>query len=174
MMKNRLLHGLGARGLTRYELAIVLTLISLVLVILLGLFQEMVRTAERASYRQEVGALKSAVSLKMLDYVVRNDTRGLAAMIGENPMELLREPLPGYVGVFDSKEETSLQSGQWGFHSPSGELVYAARFDDKGKAVSSLRYIRWAIEPLYQDTNRDQQFTLGIDRLESVVLKVKK
>lgn len=174
METRDLLPGGGSSGITRFELAIVLTLVALTLAVLLGLFQEMVRSAERANYRQEVGALKSAVSLNMLDYVVRNDTHGLASMIGGNPVDLLREPLSGYVGTIDSLSEGSLRSGQWGFDPAAGELVYAARFDERGGAVSRLRFIRWSIEPLYQDRNGDGRFSLGIDRLESVVLKVKK
>jgi hypothetical protein len=68
--------------------------------------------------------LRSSVNLKVAELALENRFRELAALAGENPMDLLAAKPQNYRGVLDRPGTQEIEAGNWYFDKNSKEVVY--------------------------------------------------
>lgn len=160
----------GNRGFSLLELVVVLTLIGVLISIAIAKLPAWQAQAEQAATKSVAGSLRSALGIKVAGYVARNEMAGIAALEGSNPMEQLAEIPENYAGVRQGVEAAGVAGGQWYFDSPTRQLVYRVRtgFAGGGSETAELRY---TVQLVYEDRNRNGRFDVGRDSLEGVRLE---
>lgn len=100
---------------------------AVVLAILAGLLLERVlryrAEAEREGVLLQVENMRSALYSRVLAAKV-GDTDGLRALVGSNPVSLLRHAPVGYAGEIDNADSADLAPGNWYFDRKQQKLVY--------------------------------------------------
>lgn len=116
-------------GFSYLELVIVVIIISVLLVVLGTKFMAMQVDAERAAMDNVLGSLRSAVGIKVAEYLARDDMTGIRGLAGTNPMRRLAELPKNYLGEIDPAT-TRVEGGEWYFDVRTGYLVYTVRNAD--------------------------------------------
>ena len=111
--------GLQQQGLTILELTLILLMIAVLIVVALERMIQLRVDIERAAVEHNVGAMRSALSLKFAELVADGRIDRLQQWAGGNALELVRgEPLAG-----GSDPEPG--PGNWYYDAQADEIVYA-------------------------------------------------
>lgn len=110
------------KGFTLLELVIVIAIIALLSTIAIDRLWAMQIKAEQAAMQSVIGAIQSALGIKVAESLLAGDTTHLAALANSNPMDQLAEVPNNYIGaVIDA---TEVRGGQWYFDLREQVLVY--------------------------------------------------
>ncbi|HXJ75719.1 MAG TPA: type II secretion system protein, partial [Candidatus Dormibacteraeota bacterium] len=133
------MHRNSTQGFSLLELVVSLTLVA----VLVGVFLDRVmfyrEQAEKSAMEQVANDLRSSVNLRVAELALDNRFAELAALPGQNPMELLARKPQNYLGVLDSARVQEVVTGNWYFDITSKEVVYyidSGRYfvpDDQGR-----------------------------------------
>lgn len=107
------------------ELALVLTLISILAGVLLERMVYYQEIAEKASMEQVAADLRSSVNLRAAELVLENRFADLDELVLKNPFELLAQKPQNYLGVLDGPSPEQVPAGKWYFDKRSKEVVYS-------------------------------------------------
>lgn len=119
--------------------------------------------AERVAMEQIVGTLRSALGIKVANYLARGDLDALKALEGSNPMERLSEVPENYLGTLAGPDPGSIEGGFWYFDSGSRRLVYRVRYEDHfSGGVGSPARAQFAIRLVYDGDNRLEGVRLAV------------
>jgi len=144
--------GLSQRGFTLLELAVVVSIISILAVFALNRYYKLLVDVERTSMNHDIGVMRSAVSLQFADHYVRGDMVGLKQLIGSNPMELLAEKPVNYLGEVLHSRQADIEPGNWYFDPAAQTLVYLVKnqlyFET---ALEGRARARFKIFPVYSE-----------------------
>ena len=112
------------RGFTLLELVAVISIIAVLSTIAVERLWEIQVKAERAAMESVIGAIQSALGLKVAEALLAGDRTGLDTLAGSNPMERLSEVPNNYAGALADAAE--VVGGQWYFDLRERVLVYRA------------------------------------------------
>lgn len=98
--------------------------------------------AERVAMESVLGAMRSALGMKVASCLARDDRAGVRALIGTNPMKNLAEPPKNYLGVRDNRAD--IAGGNWYFDIDAKALVYRVRHAER--FIGSNAEARFRIE----------------------------
>jgi len=169
---NRRALGGRHRGFSLLELVVVIVVISILLAMAISRLLALQVEAERVAMETVAGTLRSAIGIKVAEYLVNRDMRGLAALEGSNPMDRLSELPTNYLGELDNPDSTTLTDGNWYFDTRSRALVYLVRnqgFFEGGLADPPRA--RFAIRLVYTDRNINGQGIKSIDGVRLAILE---
>ena len=146
----------ASSGLTLLELIIVICIIGVSAALLftrLHLYQE---AAEKAAMEHTVGALKSALQLRVAAMLMKGEDRNIETLARVNPVSWLVEPPRGYRGEFRAPQPV-VPRGSWYFDATSSELVYVPDLDDHLERLADggkrLRFrVQLSFEPAKADS----------------------
>ncbi|MHB8743353.1 MAG: prepilin-type N-terminal cleavage/methylation domain-containing protein [Sulfuricaulis sp.] len=158
-------------GFTLLELVIVIVIISILLVLAISRFLALQVDAERVSMETMVGTLNSAIGMKVAESIVKSKVADLPSFAGSNPMDLLAQLPPNYLGELDGVDPATLEDGNWYFDKRAKLLVYLVR--NKGffkGGVPNPPRARFALRLVYSDINRNGVFDRGVDEIEGLSL----
>ena len=148
------------QGFTLIELVVVIIIISGLLYFAFERLLKLEVQAERASMQQVIGNLNSAIAMVISKHIADDNIPELRSYIDSNPMELLAQTPPTYLGSFAGQPPQLDQGVHWYFDQTSHTLVYVtgspAYFVSDGpvKSVTRLKIL-----PVYDDKNGNRQFT---------------
>ena len=111
-------------GYSLFELAVALSLLSILIAVFLdraAVYQEM---AEKAAMEQVALDLRSSVNLKVAELVLENRFADLVRLSGQNPMDLLTARPANYLGVLPDAAAPGSVKGKWYFDKELKETVY--------------------------------------------------
>ncbi|MDJ0861044.1 MAG: prepilin-type N-terminal cleavage/methylation domain-containing protein [Gammaproteobacteria bacterium] len=165
------LRGHGQGGFTLFELAIVVAIISTLAILAIDRIWALRMDAERAAVAQVVGSLRSALGLEVASRAVRNGLRSVPELEGSNPMALMAQVPPGYLGELEQVDAALLDGGQWYFDPGDGALVYLVRF--RGSFETTLQApqrLRFRIVLRYEDVDESSRFEPARDRVHGLDL----
>ncbi len=118
-----------------------------------------------------VGALRSAIGIKVAEKIVRQNPGDLATLENGNPMNLLAEMPNNYIGELTGAEPGVLTPGSWYFDMDSHVLVYivdnAGYFS--GGSTNPPR-ARFRMQLVYTDRNNNGNYDSGVDSIEGLRL----
>jgi hypothetical protein len=115
------------RGITRYEVVVCIIFISIIAYVALGYYRKLMIDAERAKVQYDVGAMHSAVWLRVADLIVSGEQERVDELVGSNPFDLLEQQPNNYLGVYPEDRSRELEVGHWFFAVDEGALVYIVR-----------------------------------------------
>lgn len=140
-------------GFSLLELVLVIAIISILATVALHRLWPLQAEAERVAMEQVVGSLRSALGIKVADFLVRQDLEGLRSLEGSNPMDRLSEVPGNYRGEFDAAGPGTPETAIWYFDRSSRALVYRARNADRfqgGRAGQAEA--RFAVRLYYRES----------------------
>lgn len=110
-------------GFTLLELVVVVCVVGLLAVVAIDRLLYVREQAEKAVMEQNIAMLKAALRLQVADRVARQDTAGIAALAGKNPVDWLEDPPANYRGEFPGEGAPDCR-GCWYFDTTARALVY--------------------------------------------------
>lgn len=145
-------------GLTLIELIVVICIIGVSAAVLLERLRFYQEAAEKAAMEYTVGALKSALQLRVAAMLLKGQERNIASLAHVNPVNWLMEPPPGYRGEFRAPQP-AVPRGSWYFDATGNELVYVPNLDDHLERLADgskrLRFrVQLSFEPAEADSGR--------------------
>ncbi|MEM9058757.1 MAG: prepilin-type cleavage/methylation domain-containing protein, partial [Pseudomonadota bacterium] len=111
-------------GLTYLEVVLVVALVGLLIAVAASRLLPYVAEAERIAVLRMEGQLKSALLLEAAQTIARGDGARLSELDGANPMALLLEPPPNYLGELHAPAADELPARSWHFDTARDRLVY--------------------------------------------------
>lgn len=140
-----------AAGFSLLELVIVICIISGLSVIALNRLWALQVEAEKVAMEQVLGNLRSAIGIKVADFLVRNDMAGVRSLTGSNPMDRLIEVPNNYQGALSGANPDIIAAGSWYFDVPAQVLVYRVRNQGYFRGgVGKPARARFAIRVIYE------------------------
>lgn len=144
-------------GFTLVELIVVVCIVALCAALLLDRLRYYQEAAEKTAMEQTVGALKSALQLRVAAMLLKGQERNIESLARANPIEWLIDPPAGYRGEFRAPEP-AVPRGSWYFDATRIELVYVPNLDahlKSGRGGSPLRFrVQIEFEPVEPDSKR--------------------
>ncbi|MES2739876.1 MAG: hypothetical protein V4754_02815 [Pseudomonadota bacterium] len=114
-------------GATLFELAVALTVITILASVLLHRVRFYQAQAEHAAVVRFVAELRTILHMKVGQLRSQNKQADIAALVDQNPMEWLAEKPPNYRGEWYSPKMQDVEVGNWYFDRGSHLLVYLIR-----------------------------------------------
>lgn len=154
----------GERGFSLLELLIVIVVISVLLVLAVHRLLALRHEAERSMVQSVMGALRSALYIDFAGAAAQGEMRRMEVAGGTNPMQRLSEKPDGYIGEFFGADPALFEPGTWYFDTRDRALVYLVRFAEPFVSpLGAPPRLRVAVEPDYQDLDRNGRFDPGRD-----------
>jgi prepilin-type N-terminal cleavage/methylation domain-containing protein len=150
------------QGFTLIELVVVIIIISGLLYFAIDRLLKLEVTAERAAMAQVIGNINSALAMVISKHIADDDIPGLRRYIDANPMDLLAQTPPTYLGRFSGQPAQLPKGVVWYFDQTAHALVYVTanpkyfRSEGPQKNVTQLKIL-----PAYDDNNHDGRFDAG-------------
>jgi len=133
----------ASRGLTRFDLVVTISLISVLAGIFAQRFLYLQEYAEKTVMEATVMNIRSGLRYRLAELIVTERGSEIPALIDENPVRWLARPPENYAGEFAYPENAVIPPGSWYFDKSRKHLVYRlnrdSRFERSG-AVSEIRY----------------------------------
>lgn len=117
------------RGLTRFDLVVTITLISVLTGIFAQRFLYLQEYAEKTVMEATVMNIRSGLRYKLAELIVEERGSEIPALMNENPVQWLERPPENYVGEFAYPESSVIPSGSWYFNKRNKQLVYRLNRD---------------------------------------------
>lgn len=160
-----------SRGFSMLELAIAITLISILFVFITTRLLEIIDQAEQVEVQKVIGDLQSALAIELVEHVVKGHMDKINRLPGSNPMELLSNPPKNYRGAITGKLLQQAEDGNWYFNTDKHLLTYfvhdAEHFHSE---LPGRPRLRLKIVPVYDDRDGNHVFDHKIDQIKGVVL----
>ncbi len=152
-------------GFTILELIVVIIVISILGLFAIDRIFSLRIAAERASVKQLVGTIKSALGLEVARLALKGNMPAVAKLNKSNPILLLSQVPNNYLGEKESGKNIN-QTGVWYFNKKQQALVYNVpyheNFETRLKGVPRIRY---RVKLIYNDKNKNKRFDI---RFESI------
>lgn len=139
-------------GFTLFELIVVVCLLALMIGILLNRLQVYQEAAEKAAMKQTAAAIKSALQLRIADYMVNGREGEIDALAAKNPVSWLQENPGNYAGEFFADAYVRVPPGSWYYDLNRQELIYVINLGDNFKpGPDGRKWIRYRVRIGYED-----------------------
>lgn len=158
------------KGFSLLELVVAVTIIGVLIAIAIGKLPGWQAEAERTAMESVAGSLRSALGIKVATHIAENNMAGIAALAGSNPMEQLAEVPGNYAGVRSGAAARAVEGGQWFFDAGSRQLVYRVRNAEVVGAPGVSGEMRFEVQLVFVDRNRNGYYEAATDRLNGVRL----
>ena len=117
------------RGFSLFELVVVIGIVALLAALFLSRIPAWQARAEMAAMEHVVGSLRSALTIKVAQFIARGNAAGIPSLAGSNPMDRLSETPGNYLGVLTGEDAASVNGGHWYFDAHQRTLVYRVRHE---------------------------------------------
>ncbi len=160
----------GSGGYTLLELVIVIILVVVLMTIALARLLPLRGDAEAAHIQTTLGGLHSALGLETARRILDAGPAAVAALENSNPMVLLEERPPGYIG--ETPASPAIEPGQWFFDPEKKALCYRVRYPRYlAQGNKPPLYLAWRIRVTFDDYNHNGIFDVGGAQLRGVSLE---
>jgi general secretion pathway protein G len=159
------------RGFSLLELLVVIVIISVLFVVAIDRLLRLRFEAERVTVQSVIAALRSGLYIEFAAAAAGGRGPRTDAARGSNPMLRLAEKPEGYAGEFFGPDPALFAPGTWYFDTRDHALVYIVRFPEQfSTPLSGPPRLRLAVEPDFDDLDRDGRFDPGRDPVRGLRL----
>ena len=159
------------RAFSLLELLIVIVLISVLLVVAVERLLRLRFEAERVSVQSTIAAMRSGLYIEFAAAAAAGQGARIDGAAGSNPVLRLSEKPEGYAGEFFGADPKLFEPGTWYFDTRERALVYVVRFPEQFVTpLPDPPRVRLAVEPDYDDLDRDGRFDPGRDPVRGLKL----
>lgn len=143
-------------GFSVLELIVVVTVIGILATFAVDRLWAVQIDAENTAMENVVGSLRSALGMKVAQYIAKSDINGLKSLEGGNPMEELVEPPKNYVGAITNPDPASVAGGNWYFDANAKALVYRVHNADSFSSKLGMpARARFGVQLVYQAQDKN-------------------
>lgn len=159
------------RAFSLLELLIVIIIISVLLVVAIDRLLRLRFEAERVTVQSVIAAMKSGLYIEFAAAAAGGKSARIDAAHGSNPVLRLAEKPDGYAGEFFGADPALFEPGTWYFDSRDRAVVYVVRFPEQFVTpLGGPPRLRLAVEPDYDDVDRNGRFDPGRDPVRGLKL----
>jgi prepilin-type N-terminal cleavage/methylation domain-containing protein len=163
------------RGFSLIELAIVISIISVLAALLLNRVVFYQEQAEKVAVEQLLGTLRSALHLQIADMVAKGKTGDISRLVEHNPMDWLAEKPSNYVGEYYAPKPEMVAAGNWYFDMHDRTLVYLVHHQEHLHTASNeankLRFSAHLVMSLPDKSSNSSLEAAPKPSIEGVVLE---
>lgn len=153
------------------ELAILALLIVIFIGFVIDKVWELRAAAERLAVIRTVNAIRSSLGTEAMQRAIAGETASLASLHHGNPMTLVDDKPPGYLGRLNKPDPAQIPGYQWYFDTDRKVLVYrVANSDHFASSLAGVPRIRFQLQASYRDRNGNGRFDRGVEGLEGLNL----
>lgn len=134
-----------ARGISRFEFAVVVTVVAVLVLPLAKALLYYEGIAERQRVDLTIRDMRTFLRLKMLDLMVNGRRAEIEALVGKNPVLLMEQEPKGYRGEFD-RDHRQISGGEWYFDLSRKELAYVPTSLSFPKQPGEGEELRWQLK----------------------------
>ena len=159
------------RAFSLLELLIVIIIVSVLLVVAIDRLLRLRFEAERVTVQSMIAAMKSGLYVEFAAAAARRQNERIDAARGSNPVLRLAEKPEGYAGEFFGADPALFEPGTGYVDSRDRALVYVVRFPEQFVTpLGGPPRLRLAVEPDYDDVDRNGRFDPGRDPVRGLKL----
>jgi prepilin-type N-terminal cleavage/methylation domain-containing protein len=159
------------RAFSLLELVIVIVIVSVLVVIAIDRLLKLRFEAERVTVQSVIAALRSGLYIEFAAAAAGGQGSRIDSARGSNPMLRLAEKPDGYAGEFFGADAALFEPGTWYFDTRDRALVYVVRFPEQFVTpLGGPPRVRLAVEPDYDDLDRNGRFDPGRDPVRGLKL----
>ena len=159
------------RAFSLLELLIVIVIVSVLVVMAIDRLLRLRFEAERVTVQSVIGAMRSGLYVEFAAAAAGGKGARIDSAAGSNPMLRLSERPDGYAGEFFGADPALFEPGTWYFDTRDRALVYVVRFPEQFVTpLSGPPRVRLAVEPDYDDLDRNGRFDPGRDPVRGLKL----
>jgi len=159
------------RGFSLLELLVVIVIVSVLVVVAIERLLRLRFEAERVSVQSTIAAMKSGLYVEFAAAAAGGQGARIDAARGSNPVLRLAEKPDTYAGEFFGADPALFQPGAWYFDTRDRALVYVVRFPEQfSTPLPGPPRLRLAVEPDYDDLDRNGRFDPGRDPVRGLKL----
>ena len=139
-----------SKGFTLLELVIVFAIIVTLMALFMNRFMFYQEAAEKTAMEQVAGAIQSALVIQYGQIMTRGKPSDVAALVRENPINLLQKAPHNYTGEFYDPTPLSVPPGNWMYDLKTRDLIYVlgeGNYFKPGK--DGRKWIRFHVVPSY-------------------------
>ncbi|HYL88127.1 MAG TPA: prepilin-type N-terminal cleavage/methylation domain-containing protein [Burkholderiales bacterium] len=158
-------------GFSLLELVVVIVLISILLTIAIQQLIVAKAQAERVAMQQVLGSIRSGMTIRLAELILRGKLSEADLLAGSNPMQFLAEVPQNYVGELFDPDPRSVPRGSWYFDRKEGTLCYVVDSTEYFAAASPPpARARFAIRTVFEDQDGNGRYDRGVDLLRGLQL----
>jgi prepilin-type N-terminal cleavage/methylation domain-containing protein len=159
------------QGFSLLELLIVIVIISVLVVTAVDRLLRLRFEAERVTVQSVIAAMRSGLYVEFASAAAGGKGARIDAARGSNPMLRLSEKPETYAGEFFGADPRLFEPGTWYFDTRDRALVYVVRFPEQFVTqLAGPPRVRLAVEPDYDDLDRNGRFDPGRDPVRGLRL----
>lgn len=114
----------GGRGFSLLELVLVISLVAIFITVAIDRSLRYLELAEKAAMETTVGALRSALTLRMGALYAAGEGVALTKLNEENPFTWLSQRPDGYIGPQWDPKLADISPGSWYYDQSARQVVY--------------------------------------------------
>ncbi|MDP2826996.1 MAG: type II secretion system protein [Sulfuricellaceae bacterium] len=140
-------------GFTLLEFSVVAVILSILAAVLLERLVYYQEVAEKINMEATASALRSALRLKVAEYMMAGQKIEYEQLARENPVDWLEIKPPNYAGAFSGSQPDARPSGSWYFDQSGRMLIYQVGHGQNFVPDSlDLRQVRFRLVLSYAET----------------------
>ncbi len=156
--KQRLASAINSdRGFSFLELVVVIFIIGTLLLVGLDRYSKLMIVVEQTSMEHDLGVMRSAIGMEVARRFLDGRLATLEELVASNPMDLLAEQPPNYLGLASQAAVADRSAGSWYFDAASGELVYLVQnrrfFETEATGKAQINF---KILPVYSEKSQGE------------------
>ena len=143
-------------GATLLELAVAVSVLSILAYLLLDRMRYYQEWAEKANMEYTAASLKSALLVEFSILMVEGRMREGSTLLQQNPMDWLVPKPVNYIGEFNGAAPDTLPRGNWYYDRSAREVVYRVRLGRHFKPDSRGRQeVRYRVMAIYDESPKN-------------------
>lgn len=160
------------RELSRFELAVIVIALAILVVFFWGRVSRLMVTAEATGFSVRVSHLRTALRVETAERLMLGSRQKVAALEGSNPMSLVADRPADYLGEMWAPDPATIPRGKWYFDLQDRVLVYRVLNDAHFEtALAGPKRARLGMYLDYTDANENGTYEPAIDAIRGVRLR---
>ncbi|MFQ5659799.1 MAG: hypothetical protein ACE5GZ_05190 [Gammaproteobacteria bacterium] len=160
------------RPLSRFELAVVVSLIGIFITIFIYKILFLTVAAEAQSLELTINRMRARLMIYSAVQLIQHNYENIGKLIDSNPVGIAVDPPKGYIGERVAPAVDEIQAGEWYYDSQTHLLVYNVVNSDYFAATEAgPARVRLRFTLSYIDRNENGIYDKGIDLPQSISLR---